>query len=121
MRESIEPIATRLHNGAWEVAAVIGGYREKRVYYGSTKRQAIADFRREFQKKNPLAALILPNPNRGASDWSDRVYSIAYKHKQDGDDYEHEFERGVCLRANADGSVTLYRRDGRPVWEEFPG
>ncbi len=71
-------------------------------------------------RKNPALALIVPNPPR-ASDWSDRVYAIQYKHKQDGDDYEHEFERGVCLRANTDGSVTLYRRDGRPVWEEFPG
>lgn len=76
--------------------------------------------------ENP-ALMIVGNPPRRRSrsnprsDWSDRVYAIQYRHKGDGRDYEHDFERGVSLRANEDGSVTLYRKDGRPVWEEFPG
>lgn len=68
-------------------------------------------------RKNPALAIVGNPP----SDWSDRVYAIQYRHKQDRRDYEHEFEPGVCLRANKDGSVTLYRKDGRPIWEDFPG
>lgn len=70
--------------------------------------------------ENPMLAIV-GNPQRGRSDWSNRVYAIQYKHAKDGKNYEHEFEPGVCLRANKDGSVTIYRKDGRPVWEEFPG
>lgn len=123
MRNALEPIATKRRDGSWEISAVIAGVLERRVYYEYTKREAIQNFREDVKparKKNPALALIVPNPPH-SSDWSDRVYAIQYKHKQDGDDYEHEFQRGVCLRANTDGSVTLYRRDGRPVWEEFPG
>lgn len=40
-----EAIATRIpHSGAWEVAAVVDGYRKFRVYYGYTKREAIRRF-----------------------------------------------------------------------------
>lgn len=69
------------------------------------------------KRQNP-PLMIVGNP---PSDWSRRVYAIQYKHVKDGKDYEHEFEPGVCLRANKDGTVTIYRNDGRPVWEEFPG
>ena len=41
--------ATKLINGAWEVSAIIGNYRESRVFYGFSKRDAIAAFRREFR------------------------------------------------------------------------
>lgn len=71
-------------------------------------------------RRNPHL-LVIGNPARGHSSWSNRVYAIQYKHAADGKDYEHEFEPGVCLRANKDGSVTIYRNDGRPVWEDFPG
>ena len=43
---------TRLHNGAWEVSAVVGtgrdAYRACRVFYGYTKREAVREFRTEF-------------------------------------------------------------------------
>lgn len=35
---------TRLHNGALEVATVVRGHRESRVYYDYTRDEAIADF-----------------------------------------------------------------------------
>lgn len=77
--------------------------------------------RQRRPRANPLMAIV-GNPPRGrTSDWSNRVYAIQYRHASDGEDYDHDFAPGVCLRANTDGSVTLYRRDGRPVWQEFPG
>ena len=41
---------TRLINGAWSVSAIVGGYREQRVYYGFTKKEAISEFKREITK-----------------------------------------------------------------------
>ena len=32
-------------SGAWEISAVIKGYRFQRVYMGYTKKEAIAEFR----------------------------------------------------------------------------
>lgn len=37
----------RLHNGAWQVSDIIGGYRVERTYYGYTKREAQRAFRAE--------------------------------------------------------------------------
>ena len=39
---------TKLHNGAWEVAMMINGYRVHSTYYGYTKREAVAAFKRDF-------------------------------------------------------------------------
>lgn len=76
--------------------------------------------------ENPMLAIVGNPPRRRARSmdgdvWSRRVYAIQYKHARDGKNYEHEFQPGVCLHGNADGTVTIYRNDGRPVWEEFPG
>jgi len=68
-------------------------------------------------RRNP-PLMVVGNPPR--SDWSEHVESIRYKHQHDGQWYQHDFDKGAALRANRDGSVTIYRRDGRPVWEEFP-
>lgn len=38
-------------SGDWCVSDIIGGYRVKRVYYFYTKREAIAEFRREMKGK----------------------------------------------------------------------
>ena len=43
-----EVSATRLHNGAWEVAAVVDGRHQFRVFYGYTKREAIRLFVRDI-------------------------------------------------------------------------
>jgi hypothetical protein len=40
--------ATKLHpSGAWEVSDIIGGYLVRRVYFGYTKAEAIAEFKAE--------------------------------------------------------------------------
>jgi hypothetical protein len=42
------PIASRLYpSGAWEVSDIVGGYRVARTYYGYTRREAVALYRRE--------------------------------------------------------------------------
>jgi len=38
----------RLHTGAWQCSDIIGGHLVTRTYYGMTKREARAAFRREF-------------------------------------------------------------------------
>jgi hypothetical protein len=47
--------------------------------------------------------------------------ALSYKHAHNGKLYEHEFERGkVDIRLQRDGTVLLVRRDGKPLWDEFP-
>ena len=42
------PIVSRLYpSGAWEVSDIVGGYRYARIYYGYTRAQAVALYRRE--------------------------------------------------------------------------
>jgi hypothetical protein len=38
-------------NGSWECAAIVNGYRESRVYYGYTKREAVRLFVSEINGK----------------------------------------------------------------------
>lgn len=67
--------------------------------------------------ENP-ALMIVGNP-KGGSEWSNRVLEIRYVHRKDRKQYTHPFDPGVSLRANRDGSVTIYRPDGLPVWDDF--
>lgn len=42
---------TKLHpSGAWEVSDIIDGHLVRRTYYGYSKRQALAEFKAEFQE-----------------------------------------------------------------------
>lgn len=41
--------ATRNHDGAWVVAAIVDGYRKFRMYYGYTKREAMRQFRKDVR------------------------------------------------------------------------
>jgi hypothetical protein len=56
----------------------------------------------------------------GAELLSDRVIEIAYVHAQDGQEYQHDFARGVRMLLLKDGTVALVRPDGRQLWDEFP-
>jgi len=48
------------------------------------------------------------------------VIELRYIHRGDGSPYKHEFESGgVRMRANADGTITLYHPTKR-IHEEFP-
>jgi hypothetical protein len=37
-------VSRKPHSGAWEVAAILNGYRVARVYYGFSKREAVRLF-----------------------------------------------------------------------------
>lgn len=58
------------------------------------------------------------NPPRAGEIFSLHVHAITYTHKGDGLDYKHEFAGGVHMRANRDGSITLYHPD-KPIWRDF--
>jgi hypothetical protein len=78
-----------------------------------------------FHAQNPpLAILSNPRMRRGhfthggkmkAGVFSDDVMELRYKHKQDGKLYKHTFDKGVRMRGNEDGTVTL-SHPTKPVW-----
>lgn len=115
----------RSESAAWrEVQSIAAELKASRFEHVSSAGRQLDQLAREMRAQlvegvheNPSVLAIVGNPGR--SDWSNRVFAIQYKHAKDGKHYEHAFEPGVCLRSNKDGSATLYRRDGRPVWDEF--
>jgi hypothetical protein len=58
------------------------------------------------------------NP-QGGRVFSHEVHYLAYRHADDGEPYKHKFEKGVTMAAASDGSIVLYRPDGKPVWGDF--
>lgn len=50
---------------------------------------------------------------------STRAISLAYRHADSGRDYKHDFASGVTVQLLKDGSVRLYRDDGRPLHKWF--
>lgn len=57
---------------------------------------------------------------RRAGEIGERIYSIRYRHAQDGKDYQHDFGRGATLRALPSGDV-LIENDRGPSWENDEG
>jgi hypothetical protein len=39
----------KTYQGAWRVSAIVGDYLESRQYFGYTKKEAIAEFKEEFE------------------------------------------------------------------------
>ena len=70
---------------------------------------------KEF-RANPPLAIFHPNP---PGVMSERVYHLAYRHAEDGENYIHEFGPDVIMEAQEDGSIAVYHRNGRPVWRDF--
>ena len=70
---------------------------------------------RAFAPNPPLMVFKSNPPGR----MSDRVWMIGYKHIEDGEDYVHEFGPDVSMEAEKGGSVSIFHRNGRPVWREF--
>ena len=72
-------------------------------------------------RENP-PLLIWGNPRgKGAVVLSKRVYDIAYRHVEDGQDYKHEFSAGTWLFTHdkAPDQVTLWQHDGKPLFGDF--
>ena len=71
---------------------------------------------------NPPLMLFHANPPDQAAEMSDDVVAIWYRHTEDGELYEHQFERslfdGVHMDAEPDGSINIYNPE-KPVWDDF--
>jgi len=73
-------------------------------------------------RPNPPLMLFHANPPDQGGEISNDVVAIWYRHNEDGELYEHRFERslfdGVHMDAEPDGSISLYNPD-KPVWDDF--
>lgn len=90
----------------WGVIALL-------VYVGL---EAVRAFR-----PNPALGVFRSNPPTDDPEdvFGEDVYAIYYRHAQDGLDYVHDFDDGVVMESNPDGSITLWRPDGKRLWEDF--
>lgn len=70
-------------------------------------------------RKNPAMLATFANPRTVVAQLSKRVYAVQYRHVEDKQDYEHKFAAGTCMELLSDGSVRLYRMDGKPIWGDF--
>ena len=69
-------------------------------------------------RHNPLPGTAV----RAQEQISDRVYEIAYRHADDGNDYKHDFKAGVELWTVTMGKarcVVLAGKDGQDLWQDF--
>lgn len=98
-----------------------GGGRD--VWTTAGTLQGFAVRRLELAESN--ARSVRSNPPEGVAlgkRFSDRVYGIQYKHRDDGKDYQHPFKAGVQLwKANIGGhdAVVILGAHGQPITEEF--
>jgi hypothetical protein len=104
---------------AKEYAKAHGGTARKMTANPARARRAGAKVPR--RKTNPKVTVFHANPRRSSRAvlQSQRVFEIAYKHVQDGDDYIHKFGRGVCLELLPDGSLRVYSATGKRLWKSF--
>lgn len=78
----------------------------------------VAKGRARAMRKNP-SLVTFANPRKAVALLSKRAYAIQYRHAEDGNDYSHKFKAGVCIELLSDGSVRLYRNDGKSLWGDF--
>jgi hypothetical protein len=67
---------------------------------------------------------IFANPGRGKRTKGSEILSrgslaIEYVHAANGKSYRHDFKSGVTIEALPDGSVRMFRPDGRPIIRDF--
>jgi hypothetical protein len=70
------------------------------------------------------AVWIFANPGRGkktrgSTILSSRTLAVEYIHGENGKSYRHDFASGVTIEALPDGSVRLFRPDGKPIIKDF--
>lgn len=70
------------------------------------------------------AVWIFANPGRGkktkgSTILSRRMLAAEYVHAENGENYRHDFKAGVTIEALPDGSVRIFRPDGKPVIRNF--
>lgn len=72
------------------------------------------------KKRKPVAKKrARHNPATGGRVFSREVHALSYRHADDGVPYKHTFAKGVTMAGASDGSVVLYRPDGKPVWDDY--
>lgn len=74
----------------------------------------------EHESNPPLSILSNPKgaPHRVAV-LSNQALELAYVHKEDKKAYKHDFSRGVTVELWSDNTVRLFRKDGRPLFQDF--
>jgi hypothetical protein len=70
------------------------------------------------------AVWIFANPGRGKKTKGSTILSshalgVEYVHGENGLNYRHDFARGVTIEALPDGSVRMFRPDGKPIVKDF--
>lgn len=70
------------------------------------------------------AVWIFSNPRKGqrtkgSTILSRRALATEYVHAGNGENYRHDFGRGVVIEALPDGSVRMFRPDGKPIIRDF--
>lgn len=66
---------------------------------------------------NPGMRVRVMNDGRVVGVIGDNVHQIRYQHAEDGENYYHDFEKGVKLIALDNGDVLL--TSDKPLWEDF--
>ena len=69
-------------------------------------------------RRNPLPGTSV----RAGDRISDRVYEVAYRHDEDGEDYKHEFKAGVELWTVTLGkakAIVIVGKDQQDLWRDF--
>ena len=109
--EAVKRSTAQAGSAYWRAAA-------KKYFLATSAPGAAKPERRKRVKKNPVLA-VMGNPHAKAGQiFSMNVHSIAYTHKVDRKDYRHEFGGSVHMRANRDGSITIYHPERR-LWGDF--
>lgn len=70
------------------------------------------------------AVWIFANPGRGKRTRGSKLLSsnalaVEYVHTDNRQNYRHDFHRGVTIEALPDGSVRMFRPDGKPIIKDF--
>lgn len=89
----------------------------------SVEHYMTACMRRLPLKKNPPARgpLYGARSRKGAAAHliGLEVYEIRYRHATDGLDYSHEFQAGVIMLGQSDGTIKIESATGKKLWEEI--
>lgn len=119
------------------VKRAIAHYKSVYARGGRPLKEAEAALNREVEKaltprKNPSVTVFRANgakrirvkrnpaASRVSAVLSTRVVDLSYLHAEDKrTPYRHKFAAGVTCQLLSDGSVRLFRPDGKPIWKSF--
>jgi len=79
--------AEKNYQGAWVVSDIIDGYREQKVYFGYTKKEAIQEFKKTFR-----SGVIVEKRRKNPTSSNVKVLGIYYDKKSIDDEYTIVFD-----------------------------